>query len=78
VLDVGIHAWRRLTLVIGRRAAAIALMALEANRDHPSRPVRNVGGAVFRFAEIAQEGQLRLDAMVLGILARRAPTGSES
>ena len=77
-LDVGIHAWRRLTLVIGRRAAAIALMALEANRDHPSRPVHNVGGAVFRFAEIAQEGRLRLDAMVLGILARRAPTWSES
>jgi len=74
-LDVGVHAWRRLSLVTGRRAAAISLMALEANRDHPKRPVRNVGGAVFRFAEIAQEGGLRLDAMVLGIVARQGRAG---
>ena len=70
-LGVGRHAWRRLTLVIGRRAAAVALMALEVNRAHPVKPVRNVGGAVFRFADIAASGGLRLDAMVIGILARQ-------
>jgi hypothetical protein len=70
-LDVGLHAWRRLTLVIGRRAAAVALMALDANRGHPAKPVRNVGGAIFRFAEIAGQGGLRLDAMIIGILARQ-------
>jgi len=77
-LDVGVHAWRRLSLVTGRRAAAIALMALEANREHPGRPVRNVGGAVFRFAEIAQAGGLRLDAMVLGIVARQGRAGGST
>jgi len=70
-LRVGVHAWRRLTLVTGRRAAAVALMALDANRSHPTSPVRNVGGAIYRFADIACEGGLRLDAMVIGILARR-------
>ena len=69
-LGVGTHAWKRLSLVIGRRAASVALMALEANRFHPTKPVRNVGGAVFRFADIAKSGGLRLDAMVLGVLAR--------
>ncbi len=69
-LGVGSHAWKRLCLVTGRRAAAVALMALEANRFHPTKPVRNPGGAVFRFADIAKSGGLRLDAMVLGILAR--------
>lgn len=70
-LGVGTHAWKRLSLVIGRRAAAVALMALEANRFHPTKPVRNPGGAIFRFADIAKSGGLRLDAMVLGVLARR-------
>ena len=70
-LGVGSHAWKRLSLVIGRRAAAVALMALEANRFHPTKPVRNIGGAVFRFADIAKSGALRLDAMVLGVLARK-------
>jgi len=69
-LGVGTHAWKRLSLVIGRRAAAVALMALEANRFHPTKPVKNVGGAIFRFADIAKTSALRLDAMVLGILAR--------
>ena len=69
-LGVGTHAWKRLCLVIGRRAAAVALMALEANRFHPTKPVKNVGGAIFRFADIAKTGGLRLDAMVLGVLAR--------
>jgi len=69
-LGVGTHAWKRLSLVIGRRAAAVALMALEANRFHPTKPVKNVGGAIFRFADIAKTGSLRLDAMVLGVLAR--------
>ena len=69
-LGVGTHAWKRLCLVIGRRAAAVALMALEANRFHPTKPVKNPGGAVFRFADIAKTGGLRLDAMVLGVLAR--------
>lgn len=69
-LGIGNHAWKRLTLVIGRRAAAVALMALECNRHHPTKPVKNIGGAIFRFADIAKMGGLRLDAMVLGILAR--------
>jgi replication initiation protein RepC len=69
-LGVGTHAWKRLSLVIGRRAAAVALMALEANRFHPTKPVRNPGGAIFRFADIAKTRGLRLDAMVLGVLAR--------
>ena len=69
-LGVGTHAWKRLSLVIGRRAAAVALMALEANRFHPTKPVKNPGGAIFRFADIAKTGALRLDAMVLGVLAR--------
>ncbi len=75
-LGVGTHAWKRLCLVIGRRAAAVALMALEANRFHPTRPVKNIGGAVFRFADIAKTGGLRLDAMVLGVLARMEKTNA--
>jgi len=71
-LDVGLHAWRRLTAILGRQGASVALMALDANRAHPTKPVRNVGGAVFRFAQIAAERGLHLDAMILGILARKA------
>lgn len=70
-LGVGLHAWRRLTMVIGRRAASVALMALEINRDHPTAPIRNIGGAIFQFAEIATTGNLRLDATIIGILARK-------
>lgn len=76
-LNIGYHAWRRLSTSIGRHAAAIAVMALEVNRSHPTNPVQNIGGAVFRFADIAAEGKLRLDAMIIGILDRRGMCGEQ-
>lgn len=70
ILDVSVAAWREACSVMGREAAAVSLMILDANRSRSENPVRNVGGALRAMTRRAERGALRLHASVYGLKAR--------
>lgn len=69
-LGVGDAAWREAVAVIGRRAAAVALMILDSNRSNPVCPVRSVGGALRAMTRRAEQGDLHLHRSIFGLHAR--------
>ena len=71
-LGVSAHAWRRALDVLGPSEAALALVVLDRNRDHPTRPVRSVGGALVGMVRRAEQGAFNLAPSVFGILTRAA------
>ena len=71
-LGVSESAWRSGIDRMGPRRAAICLAVLDANRDHPTRPVRSVGGAFVAMTRRAEAGRLNLEPSIRWIVARRA------
>lgn len=69
-LEVSAPAWSQALHDLGPSEAAVALLILDRNRDHPLRPVRSVGGALMGMIRRAGEGELNLTASVHGVLAR--------
>ena len=69
-LGVSAHAWRRAVDTLGPSEAALALVVLDSNRDHPTRPVRSVGGALVGMVRRAEQGAFNLAPSVFGILSR--------
>ena len=73
-LGVSAHTWHKALNVLGPSEAALALIVLDRNRDHPSRPVRSVGGALTGMIRRAEEGAFNLAPSVFGILTRSQGT----
>lgn len=71
-LAVSDHAWRTGIDQMGPRRAAICLALLDTNRDHPTKPVRSVGGAFVAMTRRAETGTLHLEPSIRWIAARRA------
>ena len=71
-LGVSECAWRIGIERMGPRAAAICLAILDTNRDHPTSPVRSVGGAFVAMTRRAEAGTLNLEPSINWIAARRA------
>ena len=69
-LGVSEAAWHEAASVMGREAAALSLMILDANRYRPDKPVHNVAGALRAMTRRAERDALRLHASVYGLLAR--------
>jgi len=69
-LDVSPGAWWDASRKLGPSEAALALMVLDRNRTHPTRPVRSVGGALVGMPRRAGEGAFNLAPSVHGIMAR--------
>jgi len=69
-LGVSAHAWRGAVDTLGPSEAALALIVLDRNRDHPTRPVRSVGGALVGMVRRAEQGAFNLAPSVFGILTR--------
>ncbi len=77
-LGVSAHAWHRALDVLGPTEATLALIVLDRNRDHPTRPVRSVGGALVGMVRRAEQGAFNLAPSVFGILSRAGNTDRES
>lgn len=73
-LDVSAYAWRQALEVLGPSEAALALVVLDRNRNHPTRPVRSVGGALVGMVRRAGQGKFNLAPSVFGILTRTEST----
>ena len=71
-LGVSESAWRSGVERMGERSAAICLAVLDVNRDHPTTPVRSVGGAFVAMTRRAEAGKLNLEPSINWIAARRA------
>ena len=71
-LGVSDHAWRAGVGSMGPRRAAICLAVLDTNREHPTKPVRSVGGAFVAMTRRAETGSLHLEPSIRWIAARRA------
>ena len=70
-LGIGERAWTLGVRRMGASTAALCLMILDTNREHPTRPVRNVGGAFVAMTRRFAAGTLNLDPSVRWIAARR-------
>lgn len=70
-LGINYSAWRLACGVMGRHAAALCVLLLDANRDHPQTPVRNAGGALRGMIRAHQRGKLNLVGSMIGLERRR-------
>lgn len=70
-LGINISAWATACDRMGRSRAAICVMLLDANRDHPTSPVLNAGGALRGMVKAHNRGKLNLIGSLIGLHRRR-------
>ena len=69
-LDISRPAWVDACAVMGRNAAAIAVLIIDRNRSHPDHPVLNPGGVLRGMVLRADDDELHLHRSLFGILHR--------
>ena len=72
VLGINHDAWEKAIETMGPQSATIAVLLLDANRDHPRTPVRNPGGALRATTLRHRRGTLNLVGSRMGLARRRA------
>ena len=70
-LGINISAWAAACDRMGRARAALCVMLLDANRDHPTRPVQNPGGALRGMIKAHNRNTLNLIGSLIGLHRRR-------
>lgn len=70
-LGINITAWAAACDRMGRVPAALCIMLLDANRDHPTAPVMNPGGALRGMIKAHNRGKLNLIGSLIGLHRRR-------
>lgn len=70
-LGINHSAWISAVQTMGQASAMIAVLLLDANRDHPTAPVHNVGGALRAMTRRFQAGNLNLVGSLIGLTRRR-------
>jgi replication initiation protein RepC len=70
-LGINITAWAAACDRMGRVPAALSVMLLDANRDHPTAPVMNPGGALRGMIKAHNRGKLNLIGSLIGLHRRR-------
>ncbi len=70
MLGINHSAWAEACVVMGRFDAALAVLVLDRNRNHPTNPVRSPGGALRAMTDRARSGDLNIDASIFAILRR--------
>ena len=71
-LGVSPYAWNKAMRILGPSEAALALMVLDRNQDHPERPVLSVGGALVGMTRRAGQGEFNLAPSLYGIMSRKS------
>lgn len=74
VPELGINetAWVDALDTLGAETAALAVLVIDANRDHPTTPVRNPGGLLRSMTARHRQGALNIAGSLIGLLARAA------
>ena len=73
LVDLGISAdaWAQACHTMGRGRAAACILILDANLDHPTKPVRNPGGALRGMTNADTRKDLNLIGSLIGLHRRR-------
>ena len=71
--ELGINptAWEEATATMGQGIATVAVLVIDANRDHPTSPVRSPGGMLRDLTRRHRVGDLNLVGSIKGLDARR-------
>lgn len=69
-LGINRSAWADACATMGRFAAAVAVLVIDRNRDHPETPIRSPGGTLRAMTARARRGELHLHRSLFGILGR--------
>ena len=70
-LGINLSAWAAACDRMGRARAAICVLLLDANRDHPTSPVMNPGGALRGMIKAHNRGKLNIIGSLIGLHRRR-------
>ena len=70
-LGINYSAWTEAAQLMGPEGAAVCVLIIDANQDHPTAPVRNPGGALRAWTRRARAGRLNLVGSLIGLSRRR-------
>ena len=70
-LGVNDTAWTQAVEAMGDMGATLAVLVIDANRDHPVTPIHSPGGALRAFTRRHRTGQLNLAGSLIGLAERR-------
>jgi replication initiation protein RepC len=70
-LGVNPSAWEEAAEAMGDEAATLAVLIIDANRDHPTAPVRKPGGLLRAMTRRQRAGELNLLGSLIGLMERR-------
>lgn len=70
--DLGINAsaWEEALQVFGSLRAALAVLIIDANRDHPTHPIHRPGGALRAFTRLQLAGEFNMAGSLIGLVER--------
>lgn len=69
-LGISPSAYEQAVASMGILDALLSLIVIDRNRNHPTRPIHNPGGALRAFARRAEAGTLKLQNSIFGLLQR--------
>ncbi len=70
-LGINHDAWEKAIEAMGESGAALAVLIVDANRDHPVKPVRNPGGTLRAMTKRHRDGRLNLVGSLIGLSRRK-------
>lgn len=70
-LGINHDAWVKAAQCMGPEGAAICVLIIDANREHPTSPVANPGGALRAWTRRFQSGELNIVGSLIGLARRR-------
>lgn len=69
-MGINPSAWDEAAETMGDMAAALSVIVIDANRNHPQRPIHSPGGALRAFSRLAAAGRLNLHGSLIGLKQR--------
>ncbi|MGH1416316.1 MAG: replication initiation protein RepC [Pelagimonas sp.] len=70
-LGINHDAWIKAVSLMGDVGASLCVLLIDANRNHPTTPIRNPGGALRAMTARHQSGSLNLVGSLIGLARRR-------
>jgi len=74
-LGINHDAWIKAVHAMGDHGAALCVLIIDANRSHPTPPIRNPGGVLRAMTERYRAGTLNLVGSLIGLAKRRDGRG---
>jgi replication initiation protein RepC len=70
-LGINHSAWMKAVNLMGDIGATLCVLLIDANRTHPTTPIRNPGGALRAMTDRFAQGKLNLTGSLIGLARRR-------